>query len=134
MLTEALERELLEETGLTIGDIRSVAYVVQVHDQAPQLHEGRSSGPGHLWTTFVFEVGTWTGDLESRDPDGLVLEPCFLPMTEALHVIEEHPVRVMREPMLAYFRRDAAARSVWLYRRDLGGEDTLLARLPIRSE
>ena len=34
LLTEALERELLEETGLTVVEIGSLAYAVQVHDQA----------------------------------------------------------------------------------------------------
>ena len=105
LLTAALERELLEETGLTVGDVGSLAYVVQVQDQArAQLHDGRGSGPDHLWTTFVFEISTWTGDLEPRDPDGLVLDAVFLPVNEALRRIEEHPIPIMREPSLSYLR------------------------------
>ena len=65
LLTEALERELMEETGLTVVEIGSLAYVVQVHDQVQaQLHERPDSGSGQLWTTFVFEVSASRGDLD----------------------------------------------------------------------
>ena len=84
-----------------------------------------------MWTTSVFEVSTWVGDLGQEDPDGLVVETVFLPTDEAPRRIEDHPIRVMREPMLAYLRKEEQSQSLWVYRRDQSGDDTMLVTLPI---
>ena len=50
VLSEALVREVREETGLRVVEIGPLAYVVQHDNRAPvQLHEGRD-GPGRSGT------------------------------------------------------------------------------------
>ena len=84
VLSEALVREVREETGLRVVDIGPLAYVVQHDNRAPvQLHEGRP-GTGYLATAFVFEVTAWAGKVRHADPDGYVLNAEFVPVEWAV--------------------------------------------------
>ena len=131
LLTEALVREVREETGLVIMEPGRLAYVVQFDSPAlPSTHEGEEAASGDLSTAFVFEVGAWKGELRSADPDGIVLEARFLLLPDALGRLEELPFRVMREPMVAYLRGEVASGTVWIYRGRWDGEHILVARLP----
>ena len=131
LLTEALEREVREETGLRVLTIRHLAYVVQLDNRNPQqLHEGLGPGPGYQLTAFVFEVGDWAGELGAADPDGIVLEPRFLPIPDAFRKLDGLSVRVMREPMMAYLSGEVEAGTMWFYRRDSDGNDILVESLP----
>ena len=86
--------------------------------------------PGHQSTAFVFEVGDWTGELCAADPDGIVLEPRFLPIPDAVRKLDGLSIRVMREPIMAYLSGEAEAGVMWLYRRDSDGSDILVESLP----
>ncbi len=131
LLTEALRREVREETGLRILTVRHLAYVVQLDNRNPQqLHEGLGPGPGYQLTAFVFEVGDWAGELGAADPDGIVLEPRFLPIPDAVRKLKGLSVRVMREPIMAYLSGEAEAGTMWFYRRESDGGDILVESLP----
>ena len=69
------------------------------------------------------------GEIAVADSDAFVSAARFVPLPEAIALLEAHPLRVMREPVVAYLRGEAAAGAVWLYHRLPDGRDALLARL-----
>jgi 8-oxo-dGTP diphosphatase len=119
LLTEALVREVREETGLEILKARQLAYVAQVDNVVG----------GTQSLTFVFEIDDWRGTLAPSDPDKLIMAAAFIPLPEAVGKIEDLPWRVMREPLVAYLRGEVEAGSVWLYRRQADGTEELVTRL-----
>src|SRR5262252_6136016 len=94
LLTEALAREVCEETGLVVDAVRDLVYVAQLDDP--------------------------TGRLRGDDPDALVTDARFFALSEAITLLERLPRRVMREPIVAYLRGETPAGAVWLYRRGDG--------------
>ena len=106
LLTEALARELREETGLEVNAWGGLIYIAQVDEPA-----GRTQS-----LAFVFEVVRWNGQLRSSDPDNLILDIRFLPIPEALQKLEALPWRAMREPVIAYLSREVGKGHVWQYR------------------
>ena len=117
LLTEALIREVREETGLEVLEIGPLLYAVQ--------HPGSAEGPQTL--AFVFAVARWRGELRLADPDNLILGARFLPLAEAIAKLECLPWRAMREPILAYLRGEAGHGAVWMYRTGAAGEAELAA-------
>jgi ADP-ribose pyrophosphatase YjhB (NUDIX family) len=85
LVPEGLAREVLEETGLEIRGLR-LAYLRQIDNRrSEQLQEGRGRhAVGYLVTVWVFEVDSWDGELEARDPDGVVSEARFVAVGEAV--------------------------------------------------
>lgn len=109
VLTDALKREVREETGLTVCD-PAVAMLTQYTEPCR---------PPVIAVTF--EVCSWTGEVHPDDPDGLVAGACFVPLPEALDLLEHRlPYRTMREPVLALLRGEGAAGQVWTYRLEGG--------------
>jgi 8-oxo-dGTP diphosphatase len=106
-LTEALGRELREETGLELQDPGRVLYAVQ------------TSGHHDSYLALVFETGNCQGELRCADPDGLVSEAEFVPCEVALARLAALPWRNMREPVTAYLRGEVGAGATWLYQRTL---------------
>lgn len=118
LLTEALAREVREETGLTVRNPGRLIYVAQL-DNPPE---------GYQSTTFVFEIGAWEGEPRVSDPDGLVQAARFMPVAEAVARLERLPWRVMREPIVAHLRGDVAPGAMWFYRH-ADGEDRMVTLL-----
>ena len=107
-LTEALIREVREETGLELIDPGPLLYAV---------HAARdNSAEGHQTLAFVFAVAEWRGELRVADPDNLILGARFLRRAEAIEKLERLPWPTMREPIVAYLRGEAGRGAVWLYR------------------
>ena len=132
LLTEALAREVREETGLEVLTPGRLLYLMQLDNpHKQQLRQMPGPEPSYQSTAFVFEIGAWKGELGAADPDGIVLEPRFLPQPEAIHKLEELPMRIMSEPIVAYLRGETGAGTVWLYRRQGDGSDELVGRLDI---
>jgi ADP-ribose pyrophosphatase YjhB (NUDIX family) len=124
LLIDALIREVWEETGLAVLDSGPLAYVAQMHNPVRAvLSPGEIPGPEEVATTFVFDVSAWTGEIGGADPDGLVMHAQFVAIAEAIARLEQSPFRIMREPIVAYLRGQAAPGSVWLYRRRAGGDE-----------
>ena len=116
LLTEALAREIREETGLKALAIGPLAYSVQLDDAAGEFQ----------LLVFIFEVGEWEGTICTADPDGLILEANFLPLPEAIGRLRSLPWQSMREPVVAYLSGEAGPGSVWLYRRQPEGDERLV--------
>ena len=130
MLSEALIREVREETGLPVVDIGPLAYVVQ-HDNRAPVQLGRPV-TGDLATAFVFEVETWTGTVRHDDPDGYVLKAEFVPVEWAVTTIRGQVPSVMFQPMASYLAGETSPGAVWHYRTNLDGSGAVcpLAQVP----
>ena len=103
LLTDALKREVREETGIVVTAVGSLQYVVNFE------HEGGCS------IAIAFNVQRWRGDPKPNDPDGLVMECRFVPLPEAVKLVEQLHYRMMREPLLAYLKGDAEPGTFWEY-------------------
>lgn len=121
--TEAMIREVAEETGLEVLDPGRLLYAQSGVDVA-----GES-----LSTTFVFEVDRVRGDLRPAAADDPVLDAQWLPVDEAIAKLEQLPWPMMRDPIIAHLRGDAAPGSCWLYRYQADGQATLIDRVPHAS-
>jgi ADP-ribose pyrophosphatase YjhB (NUDIX family) len=85
LVSEGLVREVLEETGIEILELASLAFVLQADSlRPPRLRRSSGRETGYLATVWVFEVGAWRGDLQTRDPDGVVQDAAFVPRAEAI--------------------------------------------------
>lgn len=85
LVTEGLVREVFEETGLQVVDPGRLAFVLQIDNRrSEQLHKGRGPGGGYHATVWTFEIDSWTGQLEPRDPDGFVVAARFAPIPDAI--------------------------------------------------
>jgi ADP-ribose pyrophosphatase YjhB (NUDIX family) len=119
-LTEALIREVHEETGLTVINPGRLLYTLQYHNPI----KGTQS------LNFVFDVAEWAGELQVADPDNFILRAEFYPPPQAIETLENHlPWRVMREPIVAHLRGAAQPGTVWVYRRQGEGGEALIAPL-----
>jgi 8-oxo-dGTP diphosphatase len=85
---DALEREVLEETGLTITVVRELAYAVHVEDQR---RNDRA-------ISFAF-VAEYEGLLNPRDPDGFIVEARFVPAEAVRGIV---PLPPLRDPLIAF--------------------------------
>ncbi len=130
LLSEALTREVREETGLDVTAIGPLLYIAQFHNPSGHLRGDWSDRPaGYSAAAFIFAASVRAGEIAVADPDAFVSAAHFAPLAEAIALLEAHPLRVMREPVVAYLRGEAAPGAVWLYRRLPDGTDALLARL-----
>ena len=129
LLDEALTREMREETGLDVTAIGPLLYVAQFHNPTGHLRGDWTDRPaGYSATAFVFAASGRAGESAVADPDTFVSAARFVPLAEAIALLDAHPLRVMREPVVAYLRGETAPTTVWLYRRLPDGTDTLLSR------
>lgn len=85
VVTEALVREVLEETGVEIEAIGPLAYVVHVDSRRPpRLRRSTGSEIGYGLTVWAFEVDRWEGPLAAADPDGVVHDAALVPLRDAV--------------------------------------------------
>jgi 8-oxo-dGTP diphosphatase len=116
LITEALIREVREETGLQVHQPIELAYVTQIDDRTS----------GHQTLAFVFVVQQWEGILQPADPDGVILQAAFVGRAEAQKRLALLPWVAMREPTLAYLSDTSWRSSLWLYREEGSGEQELV--------
>jgi 8-oxo-dGTP diphosphatase len=119
-LSEALSREIREETGLTLHEPGSLLYVTQV------------DGNDESWTAFIFDSRSWSGTLQPADPDECILDARFLPVPDAIVKLETMPIRCMQEPIVSYLRGETGSGALWCYREDEDGSEMLVEVLPGR--
>ncbi|MBW7916353.1 MAG: NUDIX hydrolase [Trueperaceae bacterium] len=93
---DALEREVMEETGLEITSIHHLAYSVHVEDRR---RNDRA-------VSFAF-VAAYKGLLNPRDPDGFIVEARFFPVEEVATIV---PIPPLRDPLVTYLRERVPGR------------------------
>ncbi|MEV0004505.1 NUDIX hydrolase [Micromonospora sp. NPDC050980] len=107
LLTEALIREVQEETGLRLGTIGPLAFVVNT-----------TSARYPSTVVLTFECSDWSGDISVHDPDDKVITTVLLPLNEAMQLLASSAAtRPEIEPVLAYLD-GASTNQVWSYRED----------------
>lgn len=107
LLTEALVREVREETGLNLTAVGPLAYLVNTTT---------ARYPSTLVATF--DCAEWNGEISVHDPDGKVTGAVLLPLDQAKSVLESSTAtRPEIEPLLDYLNSLTAGR-VWSYRDD----------------
>lgn len=112
-VTEALVREVHEETGIVVRDPGRLAFTVQVDER-------REGWFGTVWT---WEVRRWEGEIGARDPDGFVLQAAWLPVDEAI----AHLGRISWQPLtVGYLRGDLEPGSLCLRRVHADGREEWL--------
>lgn len=102
-VTDALVREVREETGLTVLDLGAPAFAAEVDDRRD----------GWFATVWTWDIARWEGELAVNDPDGLVLDAAWVPIDEAtarLDLISWQPITAR------YLRGELEPRSFWLRR------------------
>jgi 8-oxo-dGTP diphosphatase len=124
--TEALLREVREETGLILADVGRLLYVKTSVDPS-------SASRG---TTFVFdlEIGDPPSDLRPADPDGHVREARFFEVADAIARLRRLPRRMMREPLIAHLLGDVQPGALWLYNHGAGDEVTLIGMVGVQRQ
>ena len=113
LYSEALVREIREETGLEVAGIGRLAYLVQLDNREE----------GYQTLAVVYEVTEWSGRVGGDDPDTLIQAVEFVALEDAIRLIEQLPWRHMREPAVAYLTAHDAAPKMWQYRQHKGGEE-----------
>lgn len=78
LLQEAVAREVLEETGISVERCGPLQF----------LSQHREQGRPATALLLVFEVLEWSGSLSPQDPDGLVIEAVFVEVDEAIQRLE----------------------------------------------
>lgn len=114
--TEAMIREVAEETGLDVLDPGRLLYVTSGVDMT-----GES-----VRTVFVFAVDRFRGELRPAAADDPVLDARWLPVEEAIAKLEHLPWRMMREPIIAHLCGEAVSGSCWFYRYHADGHADLI--------
>ncbi|MGX6601707.1 NUDIX domain-containing protein [Micromonosporaceae bacterium Da 78-11] len=106
LVTEALIREVQEETGLRLVTVGPLAYLVNTTtERYPST------------VVLTFDCTDWDGNIAVHDPDGKVISAVLLPLNEARKILSSSTAtRPEIEPVRAYL--DGAATRVWTYRDD----------------
>lgn len=117
LLTEAVVREVREETGLRVADIGPLAVVSQHF--IPAFDEAL--------TAFAFLINAFDGSLEPADPDGLIEAVSWMPIEAAASELERFPFPPGGQPMADYLRRRPQWSTTWMWRVDDAGSQ-LIAR------
>lgn len=118
LLTEALVREVSEETGLLVERIGPLVVVSQHFIPAFE----------NALTAYTFEIVSFTGTLVIDDPDGLVQEARWFRLGDAATAIAQATFGPVRDPVAAYLRGEVAAGTTWMWRITDEAE-TLVARV-----
>lgn len=111
MITEALSREVKEETGLTISGDSHLAFVTQIytaHDTGQTL-------------AFVFDVSVYSGEVMPDDPDHLTHQAIFVPIDKVIQRLIQVKWASMRDPLIAYLSRNSPQGCIWQYHENASG-------------
>jgi 8-oxo-dGTP diphosphatase len=120
IITEALIREVKEETGVQVDAIEQMVGVSQI-DRPFQRTQT---------LLFLFEIAQWHGKFRCEDPDGEVLDVELVQLGIALHRLQRKGGWPgMQQPLVAYLRGEVHPGTMWFYREGQLGQE-LLAMLP----
>jgi 8-oxo-dGTP diphosphatase len=119
-ILDGLGREVTEETGLVVTGWAGLLYGIQV--EAPDL--------GWTLRVEVHRAAVVEGELHLDDPDGIVVDACYVPGNEcAGRLADAHPW--VREPLTAWLdERWSGGRT---FRYEVAGTDPATFRVTSRS-
>lgn len=131
LVTDAVRREVAEETGLVVAEIIGPAYVAQLANPTAHRRDTHELPvPGGTATVVAVEVTVAPGDPSPRDPDGFVTESRWVPAREAARLLAAHPLLFTGAPAAARVAGSAdAPASLWQLVRGDDGLDVVLAVL-----
>ena len=104
---EGLTREVAEETGLVVTAWEGPIYEIEA--QAPDL--------GWILRVEVHLATEWAGDVTLADPDGIVVDACYVDPTACDGHLEASP-RWVREPFGAWLGERWSGSRAFRYRID----------------
>lgn len=118
--TDALVREVYEETGLIVEKIGGLVYTNHLIDVVNQRQ----------LVAHVYQVDVCYGELKPQDPDEFIRQVRFVTLAEAADLIEAtQPYRPMQEPIVAFLRGLVPYNTAWQYQRQPDGTARLVCRL-----
>lgn len=110
-LVEGLTREVAEETGLVVAAWEGPVYRV----------EAENADAGWTMRVEVHRATSWSGELlVGHDPDGIVVDARFVPVSECDAVLAE-TWQLITEPMGAWLTERFTDERLYRYR--VGGAD-----------
>ncbi|MEV5306402.1 NUDIX hydrolase [Streptomyces diastaticus] len=112
LIHEALRRQLREETGLLVGEIRGGPR--SSCTSTPSRPSARAA---------AFEGGTWSGEPAPGDD---IARAAFFVLSEALDPLGRPGGTAQRELIAAYLSGEAAPGAMWVFGDD-GTDETLIA-------
>ena len=113
LISEALVREVAEETGAHVTALGDPAFITQIDRPSIPIQS----------VFFAFEVSQWHGALGSNDPDDEIRQVALVPLAEAIELLAANSGwRGVQEPLLAYLRGEVAVGSMWFYREGDNGQ------------
>lgn len=104
-VVEGLTREVAEETGIVVSSWEGPVYEV----------EAVAEGLGWTLRAEIHRAVSWAGDLLVDDPDGIVIDARFVPVTRATSYLESCAPWV-REPLGAWLAERWVGRRCYRYR------------------
>ena len=107
LITEAVIREIKEETGFDVIEIGQLAYFMQVDNRQDEYQT----------LVFVFEIPEFDGVFSINDPDDVILGAEFLSLDEAIQKLDLLPWRSMKEPLIEYLKNSSKTANIWQYRK-----------------
>lgn len=120
LITDALIREVKEETGVQVNAIGPLVGLSQI-DRPLQASQ---------FLLFLFEIAQWQGMLQYQDPDGEVHNVELVEQREAIKRLQCNGAWPgIQRPLLAYLRGEVHPGTMWFYREGHEGQQ-LLAMLP----
>ena len=113
LISEALVREVAEETGAHVTALGDLAFITQIDRPSIPIQS----------VFFAFEVAQWHGTLGSNDPDDEIRQVALVPLAEAIELLAANDGwHGVQEPLLAYLRGEVAVGSMWFYREGDNGQ------------
>ncbi|MEO1164777.1 MAG: NUDIX hydrolase [Chloroflexota bacterium] len=106
---QATIRETQEETGITIIELETLAYHVQVDFDDVETHAD------------IYVTDKWEGEIQPNDPDGKVVGAKWMPLAQAITHLSKIDYPPMSEPPVAYLAGKAEQGRQWYYRVDGDG-------------
>ncbi|MER6572863.1 NUDIX domain-containing protein [Streptomyces sp. NPDC001093] len=125
LVLEALRREVMEETGLHVGQVTTLAYCAQLDNPTPHHRDPYEiPAPGTTATVLAFEVTVADDTLIVADPDGFVNRAEWVPAAKAARLLEQHPFVFTGLPAASrVVAPPSAPPQIWQLRRDASGAD-----------
>ncbi len=101
---QALMREVLEETGMTLLDVGQLAYRTEIKFD------------DRLTVAEVYAIHHWQGIIYPNDPEDEIIQAAWMPIIQAIQHLAKIDYAPMSEPPIAYLNHPTDIGKKWHYR------------------